>query len=110
MATILEYRQYLETIKEHCKELEKTLIKKLKEQNTLQTQDFLSSFEDIKGVKVIIQKIDQQEVDQVKDLSDRLCERMIKAIVFFAIVSDKIIFICKSIFIYTCIICIFYNI
>ncbi len=94
--TILEYRQYLETIKEHCKELEKTLIKKLKEQNTLQTQDFLSSFEDIKGVKVIIQKIDQQEVDQVKDLSDRLCERMIKAIVFFAIVSDKIIFICKN--------------
>ncbi len=93
---ILDYRQYLEQLKEECKELEKMFNKKDKEQSLIAVDDFISSFIDINGTKVLIKKIENQDVQQVKDLCDRLCDRYKQAIIFFSILSDKLVFVCKN--------------
>ena len=95
-ATIINRRRELEEIKEIAKDLEKELNKKLALANTISMDSFLDKFEKINGVNVLIQKIDSSDVASIKDLVDRLADKVDNSLILFALVSEKIVFICKS--------------
>ena len=95
-ATIINRRRELEVIKEIAKDLEKELNKKLAAANMVSMDEFLDKFENINGVNVLIQKIEASDVASIKDLTDRLADKVDNSLILFALVSDKIVFICKS--------------
>ena len=94
--TILDYKAYLENLKEQVKNLDKAYNKQLKEKNTVSMDDFLNNVLEINKINVIIQKVDNIEVSQAKDLADRLSDKLGDSVIVFAIVSEKIVFVVKS--------------
>ena len=94
--TILDYRHFLETLKEEVKNLDKNYNKLLKELSTLSLDDFLENVLEINQINVIIQKVDNIEVSQAKDLVDRLADKLGQSIIVLAIVTDKVVFVVKS--------------
>ena len=95
-ATIINRRRELEEIKEIAKDLEKELNKKLAAANTISMDSFLDKFEKVNGVNVLVQKIDSSDVASIKDLTDRLADKVDNSLILFALISEKIVFICKS--------------
>ena len=94
--TILDYRLYLEQLKEQVKTLDKSLNKQLKEKSTVSMDDFLNNVLEINGNNVIIQKVENIEVGAAKDLADRLSDKLGQSVIVLAIVSDKVVFVVKS--------------
>ena len=94
--TILNYRMYVEGLKEQVKTLDKTLTKQLKEKQTVSMDDFLNNVLEINGNNVIIQKVENIEVGAAKDLADRLSDKLGQSVIVLAIVSDKVVFVVKS--------------
>ena len=94
--TILDYKTYLEVLKEDVKNLDKAYNKQLKEQNTVSMDDFLNNVLEINKINVIIQKVETIEVGAAKDLADRLSDKLGDCVVVLAIVSDKVVFVVKS--------------
>lgn len=94
--TIIAYREKIEALKEQVKNLDKEVSKKEKEFNSVDMDEFLEKVLEIKGINVIISKCESLDSNQGKDLADRLCDKLGKAIVVLALVSDKVIFIVKS--------------
>ena len=93
---ILEVKNYLVELREVVKELDKKFNKVLKEKNSLSIDDFLNEFELIKDTKVLIKKLETNDVGQIKDLADRLSDKVGNCVIFFALVTDKVIFVCKN--------------
>ena len=94
--TILNYRIYVEELKEQVKNLDKSLNKQLKEKQTVSMDDFLNNVLEINGNNVIIQKVENIEVGAAKDLADRLSDKLGQSVIVLAIVSDKVVFVVKS--------------
>jgi len=94
--TILEYKAYLENLKEEVKNLDKAYNKQLKEKNTVSIDDFLNNVLEINKINVIIQKVESIEVSAAKDLADRLSDKLGDSVIVLAIVSEKIVFVVKS--------------
>ena len=94
--TVINRRYELEQIKEIAKELEKELNRKLASANMISMDEFLDKFENINGVNVLTTKLEGSDVASIKDLVDRLADKVDNSLILFALVSDKVIFVCKS--------------
>ena len=94
--TILDYKAYLELLKEEVKNLDKVYNKQLREQNTVSMDDFLNNVLEINKINVIIQKVEGIDVSAAKDLADRLSDKLGQSVIVLAIVSDKVVFVVKS--------------
>ena len=94
--TILDYKVYLEELKEEVKNLDKAYNKQLKEKNTVSIDEFLNNVLEINKNNVIIQKVESIEVSAAKDLADRLSDKLGDSVIVLAIVSDKVVFVVKS--------------
>ena len=93
---ILKVKEYLVNLRELVKELDKKYNRLLKEKNSLSMDDFLDKFSEVNGTKVLIQKLESSQVNEIKDLADRLSDKVGNCVIFFALVSDKVIFVCKN--------------
>ena len=71
-----------------------------KESNLVGLDEFVSNMKDIKSVNVLVKKLDSSsglDVGKLKDLSDRLADKVGSCVIVFAFVNnDKIVFIVKS--------------
>ena len=94
--TIINRRAELDQIKEIAKELEKELNRKLASANMISMDSFLDKFVKIKDVNVLLEKIEATDVASIKDLADRLADKIDNSLILFSLVSDKVVFICKS--------------
>ncbi len=94
--TILDYKAYLELLKEEVKNLDKVYNKQLREQNTVSMDDYLNNVLEINKINVIIQKVEGIDVSAAKDLADRLSDKLGQSVIVLAIVSDKVVFVVKS--------------
>lgn len=94
--TILDYKVYLENLKEEVKTLDKTFNKILKEKNSISMDDFLNNVLEINKINVIIEKVENIDVNAGKDLADRLSDKLGQSVIVLAIVTDKVVFIVKS--------------
>ena len=94
---VIDKRLELQALRETAKELEKQYNKIKKEKNALSLDSFLEQVKEVNGVKVIVTKVEDQEVGQVKDLADRLGDTLGESVIFVANVSNgKIVFVCKN--------------
>ena len=94
--TVINRRYELEQVKEIAKELEKELNRKLASANMISMDEFLDKFENINNANVLIKKIEGNDVASIKDLADRLADKVDNSLILFALVSDKVVFICKN--------------
>lgn len=94
--SIINYRQYIEVLKEQVKNLDKAFNKQVKEQNIVSLDKFLENVLEINGINVIIDKVEGLDISLAKDLADRLSDKLGNSIIVLAIVSDKVVFIVKS--------------
>ena len=96
---IIKTKEYLEELKEKAKELSKLVMKQQKE-STVSLDDYVSQMVDIKDVKTLVCKVDASsglDVNKLKDLSDRLADKVGKCVIVLALVNnDKIVFVVKS--------------
>nr|MCR5422463.1 alanine--tRNA ligase [Bacilli bacterium] len=93
----LDVKEYANNLKEEAKALDKKVSNLKKEENKLDINSFNKDFEDINGANVLIKKIENVDVNTVKDLVDALAEQKDNSICVFAIVNDgRIIFVCKN--------------
>lgn len=94
---ILDVKEHANNLKEEAKALDKKVSNLKKEENKLDINSFNKDFEDINGANVLIKKIENVDVNTVKDLVDALAEQKENSICIFAIVNDgRIIFVCKN--------------
>lgn len=93
---ILDKRSELAKLREEYKELEKQYTRINKEKNALSIDDFMN-YEEINGIKIIVKKVTDLDIEQVKDLIDRLADKLGESIIFIAnVVNGKIIFVAKN--------------
>jgi alanyl-tRNA synthetase len=94
---ILNCRNELNSLRELYKDLEKRYAKFKKDKNVLDLNSFLNNVLTIKDYNVLIIRSQFEEVELVKDLVDRLADKLGPSLVFVAnTIADKVIFICKS--------------
>ena len=94
---ILQYRNELNKLREAVKELDKEYAKLKRESNSVGMDSFLPMAEDINGKKVLIFKVENLDVNALKDLVDRLADKLGDSVVFACnVVSPKVIFVCKN--------------
>ena len=94
---VINRRKEVEVLRDEVKELDKKYNRIKREKNTLSLDDYLTKFEEINGVNVLIAEIKNAEINGVKDLADRLADKVGVSVIFMAIkMVDKVIFICKN--------------
>ena len=94
---ILDKKEELNDLRNTLKDLDKEYNKLKKEKNTVSMDSFLSDVKDINGVKVLVEKTSDLEIDNLKDLIDRLSDHLGTSVILFGNVKDgKIIFVCKN--------------
>jgi alanyl-tRNA synthetase len=90
---VLDYRKSLEVLKETVKELEKEYNRK-KAQNALSN---LSSYDKYISGNTLVTKVENINMDALKQLADALLNKMGNGIVFLAsIIDNKLLFVCKN--------------
>lgn len=90
---VLDYRKSLEALKETVKELEKEYNRK-KAQNALSN---LSSYDKYISGNTLVTKVENINMDALKQLADALLNKMGNGIVFLAsIIDNKLLFVCKN--------------
>lgn len=94
---ILTRKEEVLKLRELVKEADKKYNRLKREKNTLSMDDYLNNFEKVGDVSVLISEIENKEVNEVKDLADRLADKVDNSVIFFAIkMLDKVIFVCKN--------------
>lgn len=94
---ILSRKEEIIRLRELVKEIDKKYNRLKREKNTLSMDDYLNKFDDHNGINILISEIENHEINEVKDLADRLADKVDNSIVFFAIkMLDKVVFICKN--------------
>ena len=95
--TIVDKGLTVSYLREQAKELDKALAKMYKNKNCLSVEDYLEMVYNVGSYSILVTRIDNQALDVIKDLVDRLVDKLDNSIVFVAnVVEDKVIFICKS--------------
>ena len=94
--SIINRREELEILRQDSKELEKTLNKLILEKNSMDISSYLKEVIEINGNKILIIKEENVNIDAAKDLLDRLSDHLKDSLIFIAIVSDKVVFLCKN--------------
>lgn len=94
---VLNRRAELESLKQSVKNLDKQINKAIKEQNTIELDEYLQKQEIINHKNVLISCEENIDVEIAKDLVDRLSDKIGKSVIVFAILgNNKIVFICKN--------------
>lgn len=95
--TIINRREELNILRENVKELDKNFRKLSKENYKIELDDYLQNVLTISNYNVLISKTYNLEIDILKDLVDRLSDKLKDSLVFIANnIGDKIIFVCKN--------------
>ena len=95
--TIIDYRNELASLKEVVKDLDKDFTKQKREKNTLNPDDYLPYTIKISGNNILIFKVNDADANTVKDLVDKLSDKLEDSFVLACnIASNKILFIAKS--------------
>ena len=90
---VLDYRKSLEELKNQVKELEKEYNRK-KAQNALSN---LSSYDKFISGNSLVTKVENINMDSLKQLADALLNKMGSGVVFLAsIIDNKLLFVCKN--------------
>ena len=65
--------------------------------NAIDYKDYLNNVQNVNGINTIIVKVENQDLNSVKDVIDNLANQFDNCVIFFAIINDgKIIFVAKS--------------
>src|SRR5690554_163682 len=95
--SIINRRNELNELRENVKELDKLFNKLKKEATQISLDDYLENNLTINNYNVLISKTNNLETDILKDLVDRLSDKLDNSIVLLANVTDKnIVFVCKN--------------
>ena len=99
-AYIIKTKEYCELLKEEAKRIEKMVNKMQKGSSNVDLDAFIGKMYDVKGTKVLVERIEESmglDVNALKDLSDRIADKVGNVVVLLALVSGgKIVFIVKS--------------
>ena len=96
-ASIIEKKNELALLRNLLKDLDKEYNKLKREKNTVSMDDYLKEVKDVNGKKVLIAKTNDLEIDNLKDLVDRLSDYLGESVILFSNVQNgKIIFVCKN--------------
>ncbi len=94
---VLNKRRELEEVSNILKDCEKKYEAAYREKNSSNFNDFMSNSKVIDDVTYLVQKVENIDVNVLKDIIDKLTANLNKTVVFFAdVVGDKIIFIAKQ--------------
>ncbi|MGD9886897.1 MAG: alanine--tRNA ligase [Bacilli bacterium] len=94
---IINLRNESLQLREQVKDLDKKLTKLRKDQFVIDLDSFLEKVTLIKDTNVLVIKTLLPEVNNVKDLIDRLSDKLGQSIIFIAnIFNERVVFICKS--------------
>ena len=94
---ILNKRKELEEVGNILKECEKRYEALHREKNSSNFNDFMTNSVTIDGTVYLVQKVDNMEVNVLKDVVDKISAPLEKCVIFFANVSgDKIVFVSKQ--------------
>ena len=95
--SIIACKNELAKLREAVKELDKEYAKLKRESNVISIDSFLPLAYELNGKKVLIFKVENLEVTALKDLVDRLADKLGESVVFACnVVSPKVIFVCKN--------------
>jgi len=95
--TLIDKRLQLERLKEIIRDLEKTYITLHREKGTTLADHLLLKTRDLNGISVIIEKVEGVDLVVVKDLVDRLVDRLGTSFVFLAsMLEDSVVFVAKT--------------
>ena len=96
-ASILEKKEELVLLRNELKDLDKDYNKQKKEKNSASLDDYVKDVISVNGVSVLVSRSEGLEIDNLKDLVDRLCDHLGNSVILFGNVKDnKIIFVCKN--------------
>ena len=94
---IILVKEYNEELKQVAKQLEKQVTNLERQKNALSIDDFKNNYEEVNGAKLLFTKIENADMNNLKDLVDALAENLGNALVMFANINNgKIVFVCKN--------------
>ncbi|MDD4000498.1 MAG: DHHA1 domain-containing protein, partial [Bacilli bacterium] len=94
---VLKLREEVSLLQETVKDLDKKVAKAKKENNQIALEDYLENNLTIKDYNVLINKTLNLETEVLKDLVDRLADKLESSLIFFANISEgKLVFVCKN--------------
>ena len=94
---IVLVKEYNEELKHCAKQLEKQVSNLERQKNALSIDDFKNDYEEVNSCKLLFKKIEDADMNNLKDLVDALAENLGNALVMFANISNgKIVFVCKN--------------
>ena len=94
---IINKRNELSIVQKTLKDLEKEYNQKFRNQNSAGFDDYLNSIKIVNGVSILVEKVDNLDVNVLKDIIDKITATLNNSLVFFAnVVGDKVIFVCKN--------------
>jgi len=94
---VINRHQELITIRGIAKDLEKEINNKILEKKTIPLDKYLNEVKVVNNYQVLVTKLTNENIELVKDLVDRLADKMNNCIVFISVINDgKVIFICKN--------------
>ena len=94
---ILTKNDEVKYLREVAKELDKSYNKQKKNLILLDMEEFLNKVEVINNYNILITEVEGVDTEAIKDLTDRLSDKLNDSVVFIANkFDDKVIFICKN--------------
>ncbi len=94
---VINRRMELDELRDMIKNLDKKYTRSKREMNSLSIDNYLDKFTLVKDYQILVTEIDKAEVNEVKDLVDKLVDKVNNSLVFLALKqNDKVIFICKN--------------
>lgn len=94
---VIAKRNEVALLQEAVKELDKKIAKAKREKNVIALEDYLRNNLTINSHNVLISRTYGLEIEVLKDLADRLADKLGKSVVFLAnVLDEKIIFVCKN--------------
>jgi len=94
---VINRRNELNELREYVKELDKQFNKLKKEKLQIPLEDYLANTLTINNYNVLICRTNNLETDVLKDLVDRLSDKLANSVVMLANVTEKnVVFVCKN--------------
>ena len=94
---IINYKKTILLAKNLIKELDKKINNTIRNKNAADYKSFLNNVKKINDLDVIVEKVENINLDNLKDMIDNLANELNKCVILFADkLGEKIVFICKS--------------
>ena len=94
---ILNYRNAYENARKVLKDVDKEYENAQRKLNALDYHNFLENVQNINGINTIVVKVENQDINSVKDVIDDLSNQFENCVILFAVVGNgKVIFVAKS--------------